>query len=138
MAFVEKQSLDQTPVRAPQVDEQQPQVHEPQPQVLAEVEAPSILVADLAAVHAAAASAAARAPAAAPADVATPARELVVSDVRRDAALALTDAEEAFFNKNETGPVRMTKVESFDDLDEGYEPPKFWDRVFGRKKPPKR
>jgi hypothetical protein len=118
-AFVEKHSLDQTPAGA------------------AQVEPPSILVADLAAVHAAAA--AATAPAAAPGSAATPARELVVAEARRDAALALTDAEEAFFNKAETGPVRLTKVESFDDLDEGYEPPKFWDRVFGKKKePPKR
>jgi hypothetical protein len=88
-------------------------------------------------VHAAA-SVAATAPAAATSDAATPARELAVSEVRRDANLALTDAEEAFFNKAETGQVRTFKPESFDDLDEGYEPPKFWDRVFGRKKPPKR
>jgi hypothetical protein len=95
-----------------------------------------MLVADLAAVHAAASAVAA--PAVAPGDAATPSRELAVTEVRRDASLALTDAEAAFFNKAETGPVRMAKPESFDDLDEGYEPPKFWDRVFGRKKPPKR
>jgi hypothetical protein len=124
-AFVEKQSIDQTPVRG----EQQTPVRDDQP---------SLLVADLAAVHAAAASAARQPPPATSANAATPARELAVSDVHRDAALALTDAEEAFFNKAETGPVRAVKPESFDDLDEGYEPPKFWDRVFGRKKPPKR
>jgi hypothetical protein len=118
-SFVEKQSLDETPVRAPQVEE------------------PSMLVAELAAVHAAA-SAAATAPASVPGNAATPSRELAVTEVRRDATLALTDAEAAFFNKAETGPVRTVKPESFDDLDEGYEPPKFWDRVFGRKKPPKR
>jgi hypothetical protein len=33
--------------------------------------------------------------------------------------------------------VMHPKFESFDDLDDGYEPPKFWDRVFGRKKPKK-
>jgi hypothetical protein len=115
-AFVERQSIDQTPVGAAQ---------------------PSVLVADLAAVHAAA-SAAATAPASPGGNAATPAREHVVAEVRRDASLALTDAEAAFFNKAETGPVRMVKPESFDDLDEGYEPPKFWDRVFGRKKPPTR
>ena len=101
------------------------------------VDAPSILVADLAAVHAAAARAATpKSPP--PADAASSSRELAVNEVRHDAAVAFTDAEEAFFKKNETGPVRQVKVESFDDLDEGYEPPKFWDRVFGRKKPPKR
>jgi hypothetical protein len=98
-----------------------------------------MLVADLAAVHAAATHASA-APIASPppGDAASPSRELVVSEVRKDAVLALDDIEEAFFQKNETGPVRFSKVESFDDLDEGYEPPKFWDRVFGRKKPPNR
>jgi len=101
-------------------------------------DAPSILVADLAAVHAAAARAASTPAAPPPADAASSSRELVVNEVRHDAAVAFTDAEEAFFKKNETGPVRQVKVESFDDLDEGYEPPKFWDRVFGRKKPPKR
>ncbi|MBV8761893.1 MAG: DUF4388 domain-containing protein [Deltaproteobacteria bacterium] len=102
-------------------------------------DAPSILVADLAAVH----SAAARAitgpvVASAPANAASASRELAVAEVRRDAAVAFSDAEEAFFKKAESGPVRTAKIETFDDLDEGYEPPKFWDRVFGRKKPPKR
>ena len=102
-------------------------------------DAPSILVADLAAVHAAASRAGAATPVAPPpADAASASRELVVNEVRQDAAVAFTDLEEAFFKKNESGPVRQVKVESFDDLDEGYEPPKFWDRVFGRKKPPKR
>lgn len=102
-------------------------------------DAPSILVADLAAVHAAASRAASAPPSAAPpADAASASRELAVAEVRKDAAVAFTDAEEAFFKKADSGPVRVAKVETFDDLDEGYEPPKFWDRVFGRKKPPKR
>jgi hypothetical protein len=98
------------------------------------VSEPSILVADLAAVHEAATAAAAKpAPAPPPADAATPSRELEVAEVRRD-ALAFSEAEEAFFRGAEkTGTV--TKVESFEDLDEGYQPPGFWDRVFGRKKP---
>ena len=33
-----------------------------------------------------------------------------------------------------TAPIPTAKPESFDDLDEGYEPPKFWDRVFGRRR----
>ena len=99
------------------------------------IDQPSMLVSDLAAVHAAAAKAIAPA-APPPRDAASASRELVVAEVRKDAAVAFTDVEEAFFKKAETGPVRTTKVESFDDLDEGYEPPKFWDRVFGRKKPP--
>jgi hypothetical protein len=95
------------------------------------------IVADLAAVHAAASAAAAQA--ATPAkDAASPSRELLVSEVRKDAALVETDAEAAFFARPESGTVNFPKVESFDDLDEGYEPPKFWDRVFGRKPPKKR
>ena len=98
------------------------------------VSEPSILVADLAAVHEAAAVAATKpADAPPPADAATPSRELEVAEVRRD-ALAFSEAEEAFFRGAEkTGTV--PKVESFEDLDEGYQPPGFWDRVFGRKKP---
>ena len=102
-------------------------------------DAPSILVADLAAVHAAASRAVTAPPAdAPPADAASASRELAVAEVRKDAAVAFSDAEEAFFSKADSGPVHVAKVETFDDLDEGYEPPKFWDRVFGRKKPPKR
>jgi hypothetical protein len=93
---------------------------------------PSILVADLAAAHAAAAVVAAKPPETPPpGDAASPSRELAVSEVRKD-VIAATDAEEAFFNRAErTAPHR--KPESFDDLDEGYQPPKFWDKVFGRK-----
>lgn len=97
-------------------------------------EQPSVLVADLAAAHDAVAAAVAKPPPEPPpGDAASPSRELEVHDVRRD-ALALSDVEEAFFRGAErTAPA--PKIESFDDLDEGYEPPKFWDRVFGRKKP---
>jgi hypothetical protein len=63
---------------------------------------------------------------------------MLVSEVRK-AAVEFTQEEEAFFNapdhKGHTNAV--PKLESFDDLDEGYEPPKFWDRVFGRKKKPR-
>ena len=103
-----------------------------------EVAEPSILVADLAAAHDAIAAAVARSGAAAvqpsPADAASPSRELEVSDVRRD-AVAFTEAEEAFFRgADQAAPVpRAFEPETFDDLDEGYQPPKFWERVFGRK-----
>ena len=129
------------PVRRPAVAAiEQPSIMVEQASIV--IDQPSMLtseplVADMAAVHAAAA-AAARAPMAAGVDAASSSRELAVAEVRKDAAIAETDAEAAFFNRVETGPVPMSKVESFDDLDEGYEPPKFWDRVFGRKPPKKR
>ncbi|HEU4613350.1 MAG TPA: DUF4388 domain-containing protein [Kofleriaceae bacterium] len=99
---------------------------------------PSILVADLAAAHVAVAAAVTKpsAPPAErpPADAASASRELEVSEVRRD-AVAFSEAEEAFFRGAEkTAAVpRSFEPETFDDLDEGYQPPKFWDRVFGRK-----
>jgi len=70
-----------------------------------------------------------------PADAASASRELEVSQTRKD-AVAFSDDEEAFFKRAESHSVMTPKFDSFDDLDEGYEPPKFWDRVFGRKKPP--
>ena len=56
-----------------------------------------------------------------PGDAASPARELAVHEVQRD-AVELSEAEEAFFRREDapgekSAPVR---VESFDDLDEGY------------------
>jgi hypothetical protein len=99
-----------------------------------DISEPTILVADLAAAHdaVAAAVAAPRPATPPPPDAASPSRELAVSDVRRD-AVAFSESEEAFFRGAErTAPA--PKVETFSDLDEDYEPPKFWDRVFGRKK----
>jgi hypothetical protein len=96
---------------------------------------PSILVADLAAAHAVAAAALGKAASVpAPGDSASPSRELAVAEVRKD-AIAASEAEEAFFTRAEhTAPFRPpSNSDSFDDLDEGYEPPKFWDRVFGRR-----
>ncbi len=92
------------------------------------------LVADLAAAHSAIAAVVAKAAAAPPTpDAASASQELVVSEVRRD-AVVLTEAEEAFFKEKSQPHVRPSH-ESFDDLDEGYQKPKFWDRVFGRKRP---
>jgi hypothetical protein len=110
------------------------------------------VVPDLASAHAAASVAYARAPTSPLQDAATIARELAVHDTQADAANAFDDVEEAFFRKHDTQPPRTHSHsstgahETFADLDEGYEPPKFWDRVFGRKRrhgtepptPPKR
>lgn len=95
------------------------------------VEETSIVITDLAAAHSAIAAVADAKPKEPVADAASPSRELAVSDVRRD-AVALTAAEEEFF-KQAPKTEAVMKVETFDDLDEGYEPPGFWDRVFGRK-----
>jgi len=98
---------------------------------------PDSLVADLAAAHAAIAAATKRANAVpSKGDAASSSKEMLVSQVRRD-AVEFTHEEEAFFNANHSNTNAVPKLESFDDLDEGYEPPKFWDRVFGRKKKPK-
>jgi hypothetical protein len=94
------------------------------------------LVADLAAAHAAIAAATARASAApSKGDASSSSKEMVVSQVRKD-AVEFTSDEEAFFNERESHTAAAPKFESFDDLDEGYEPPKFWDRVFGKKTKP--
>jgi hypothetical protein len=95
------------------------------------------LVSDLAAAHAAIAAATAKA-ASVPSkgDASSSSKEMLISEVRKD-AVEFTHEEEAFFNANTHHTNAVPKFESFDDLDEGYEPPKFWDRFFGRKKKPK-
>ena len=102
---------------------------------------PSILIADIAAAHTAVAQVATAQAAAAPSpDIALPSQELVVAEVRKDAAHAFSDAEEEFFRAGHgnTGKVpTFTPTETFDDLDEGYQPVGFWDRLRG-KKPPKK
>ena len=102
---------------------------------------PSILIADMAAAQSAVA-AVAKAQAAAPPtqDIQQPARELAVAEVRKDAAHAFSDAEEEFFRAGHgnTGAVpKFSPQETFEDLDEGYQPVGFWDRLRG-KKPPKK
>lgn len=87
---------------------------------------------------------AAQAAAPATVDVATPSRELAVAEVRQDAqagAAAFSDAEEAFFRAGHekekekgTKTAAAPKIETFDDLDEGYQPVGFWDRLRGKKK----
>lgn len=107
---------------------------DPEPEKSPAASDPATLVADLAAAHAAIAAAAAKA-ATTPSkgDAASASKEMLVSEVRKD-AVEFTEDEEAFFNAPQSHTHAAPKFESFDDLDEGYEPPKFWDRVFGRKK----
>ncbi len=101
---------------------------------------PSILVNDIAAAHTAVAAIASAQVAAPPtADIASPSRELAVAEVRKD-AVAFSDAEEAFFRagteKPSTARIEHTApVETFDDLDEGYKPLGFWDRLRGKNHP---
>ncbi len=97
---------------------------------------PSILITDLAAVQSAVAAVVNVQAAAAPSsDIASASRELVVAEVRKDAAsgaTAFSEAEEAFFR---AGQEKATKpsiaAETFEDLDEGYRPQGFWDRLRG-------
>ena len=95
---------------------------------------PSILVADLAAVHGAV-SVIAVAQAAAPptADATSAVHEAPVIAARRDAA-AFSEVEEAFFRAGQTKDVAAPPpvVESFDDLDAGYQPLGFWARLRGK------
>jgi hypothetical protein len=96
---------------------------------------PSILVADVAAVHvAASAIAGSLAGRPRPGDAASAQREAPAIAVRTD-AVTFTELDEAFFRAGHdhhdlaTAP---TMTESFDDLDEGYRPAGFWDRLLGR------
>ncbi|MBA2541284.1 MAG: hypothetical protein H0V17_16710 [Deltaproteobacteria bacterium] len=104
---------------------------------------PSILVADLAAIHTAVskvATAQAHAPPTVDAKGSKP--DVAVAEVRKDAAAAFTDLEEDFFRAGmeQEKPAKQSPGESFDDLDEGFQPVGFWDRLLGRKpkKPPGR
>ncbi|MGH2899640.1 MAG: hypothetical protein ACRDMZ_13285, partial [Solirubrobacteraceae bacterium] len=60
-------------------------------------------------------------------------REKRPSEPRRE--VAFSEAEEAFFSAghDKEAPVATApRTESFDDLDEGYRPVGFWDRLRGR------
>jgi hypothetical protein len=100
---------------------------------------PSILIADLGAVHTSiAAVATAQAVAPPTADAASPVKERAVEAVRSDATVAFSDLEEDFFRREAEAEVRaapVPKPEVFADLDEDYQHVGFWDRLFGRKKP---
>ena len=60
----------------------------------------------------------------------------------RDATGAFTQIEEEFFRagteEKHHAPKLASASDSFDDLDEGYQPVGFWDRLLGRNKKPKR
>ena len=105
---------------------------------VAPVDEPSILVADLGAVHGAV-SAIAHAQARAPGtpDASSPLTERVVSEVRKDARIVFTEIEEDFFRSGTERAPAPPKTETFDDLDRDYEHVGFWDRLLGRR-PPKR
>ena len=90
---------------------------------------PSILVADPAAAHRHSAVVDKPPVTPPPADAASPAAEAEVAAVRRY-AVAFEDAEHEASNRAESGR-NSPKFESFDDLDEGYQPVGFWDCVFG-------
>ena len=94
---------------------------------------PSILVADLAEIHAAVgAIAGTLAAATALPDAAAPAAGNAVAAARSD-AVAFTEAEEAFFRAgHDKDPPHP---ESFDDLDVGYQRVGFWDRLRGKAPP---
>lgn len=99
---------------------------------------PSILVHDLAAAQQAVAAVAAAQSAAPPTiDAKSPAQEGMVSAVRKDATGAFTKAEEEFFREGyeaEKAHHKPVPSESFDDLDDGYRPAGFWDRLRGKNK----
>ncbi|MDQ3337097.1 MAG: DUF4388 domain-containing protein [Myxococcota bacterium] len=112
---------------------------------------PSILVADLQAAHSAVSAVAVTqatqastmpnaAAAAGTPGTATAVASAEVAQVRRDATDAFTQIEEEFFRQGteehqHAKPARLPSAsDSFDDLDEGYEPVGFWDRLLGRKK----
>ncbi len=96
------------------------------------------LTADLATVHSAVSAVASRQAAApATASIETAARDTEVGKARRDATAAFSQMEEEFFRAghDETHPPRLASAsDSFDDLDDGYQPAGFWDRLLGRKR----
>ncbi len=99
---------------------------------------PSSLVTDIAAVKTAINAVVAK-QVAAPAtpDATTPGRAAAVAAVRTDAQTVFSDVEEAFFAGGATDTALIPKqpLESFDDLDAGYQPSSFWERLVGKKKP---
>jgi len=108
---------------------------------------PSILVADLAVVHAAV-SAVADEQATAPTtpSAASPSTDAPVAEVCSDAAeahddaAAFSDTEEAFFragHERDAAPAPQPPAESFEDLDEGYRRVGFWERLRGKPPPGK-
>ena len=100
---------------------------------------PSILVADLAAIHAAVSEISdEQITTPTTASAASPARDAAVITARHD-AVAFSEVEEAFFragHEKEAAVVPAPVVESFDDLDEGYQPVRFWDRLRGKSREP--
>jgi hypothetical protein len=97
---------------------------------------PSILVADLAAVHSAVAEIASDQVTAPAVDAASASLAARVSELRDDTA-AFSETEEAFFRAGHDKDAVIASpptAESFDDLDQDYQRVGFWDRLRG--KPP--
>jgi hypothetical protein len=52
----------------------------------------------------------------------------------RDSVRSFSNAEEDFFRSGEQATVEPPgPIESFSDLDEGYQRPTLWQRLFGKK-----
>ena len=113
---------------------------EPAPS-LAPEPSPEVVVSDLAAAHAAITAIAEREQARTEPspDTHDPATSAQISGLRKDVVAAMAEAdphftehEEEFFRMgHELASPKPVKVESFQDLDEGYEPVSFWDRLRG-------
>jgi DNA-binding response OmpR family regulator len=96
---------------------------------------PSALISDLRAAHSAASTHAKAQAAAASSPDAGGAYDAAVQEVKHDASkatAAFTADEEAFF---QAGGHHHATAETFADLDDGYRPRTFWQRLLGRGKP---
>jgi hypothetical protein len=108
--------------------------------------APAVLTEDLAAAHAAVAAVAAQqSTRPTTSDARSDRAEAQVSGVRREAQSKAAQAtvhfeehEEQFFQQGSSPSYGHPQepVENFDDLDRGYQPQTFWERLLGKKKPP--
>ena len=56
-----------------------------------------------------------------------------MGDSKRNSVPAFSLAEEEFFRAGTLQSESVESPETFVDLDEGYQPPSLWRRLFGRK-----
>jgi len=136
-APVKRRRLPSDPPEDDRPEDAMGEITSPGPRATAEPRhsEPSILVADLGVIHSAVSAIAVdQAAAPATADATSAAHEAPVVAARSDVA-AFSEVEEAFFragHEKEAAVAAPPVVESFDDLDEGYRPVGFWDRLRGR------